>query len=113
MGYKKINIILAVVLFILVIGVIASCSNSDSELNDNPVIQISGLENGECLVPTISLWDGPELLNVVGTVDGACDSIAVEVLETKDLTEDSGRILYHIKTSDGQEGWITDSFVFD
>lgn len=76
----------------------------------NEEFVISGIENGECVVRTINLWSTQSMSSKSGSVEKVCGGIKVTAFE-KVESSSLNRVLYHIKTPDGQSGWITDSFV--
>jgi len=72
---------------------------------------VTGVEDGTCVLNEINLWsEPPDALNVVGKITNACPKIRVPYYEERDLMSSTGQIWYKVK-SDGNFGWITDTFV--
>src|SRR3989344_7320671 len=85
------------------------------DVNLNQVIvHISGIENGECVVPSVNLWDKPGGISkgakVLTSVEG-CLGLPVKVLEVRDVPP---RNWYHVQTyctNAGKSGWVSESLI--
>jgi len=78
------------------------------------VVYIGGIEDGECLVPQVNLWNKPgglsEGATVTNSVEG-CVGLPVQVVETQNLPP---RIWYHVQTygaNKGKSGWVSETLV--
>jgi len=85
-----------------------SSAKPTSELGD---LIVSGEEDGICYVKDINMWSEPKSATegayVVGRILNACPKTTVSYY---DVVESTSRTWYLVK-SNGQEGWITDTFV--
>src|SRR3989338_9914196 len=109
------NKIFWVLLIILSLLSIIGCTVPEPVVEEtvetiNEEFVISGIENGKCVVREINFWSTTSMISKSGSVEKACGGIKVNAFE-KVESSSLNRVLYHIKTSDGQTGWITDSFV--
>jgi len=70
------------------------------------IVYMGGLDNGECLVPRINLWDSPQRTRVVDVVPG-CVGLPVQVIDTRTVND---LMFYHVRTygaNAGKQGWVS------
>ena len=118
---------------LLVVLALVACSSTSHEpapskqartptkSTPDPLVHITGCENGELMVPIVRLWNKPGGLAAdarpVGQVSGdgradrglKCQGSIVIIRDSRTV---SGRKFYKIETVVGsQTGWVTDSFI--
>jgi len=92
-------------------GIDDSANNNEEKIGS---LIISGEEEGVCYVNEINLWSEPKSASdgayVIGKISSACPQKTVSYFEEGDFMSSTGRIWYKVE-SDGDKGWITDTYV--
>ena len=102
-----------IVLIIAVLLLIGACTPT-SDTVDYQIVHIGGIEDGDCLAPSVNLWDKPGGLSAgargVGSLEG-CVGLPVHLVDTQVIDGDT---FHHVKTygtTSGKEGWLAESLV--
>jgi len=66
---------------------------------------LHGIDIDECIDRTAVLWETPDFEDIAGLYSNICNGIKV-VADT--VASNETLIAYHIRTPDGQQGWVPD-----